>query len=150
MRVTNSFLTGFLLALGLMSWMATGCKHTPKAPPKSTTPVPETQAPVIKKITRPAEDPREKELQSQIELMQEQIKLLSARTEALAGFHGLRMPPNWIEKVQAARADASRPSERMRYLEATKALLARKLQALRNEIKVYQEFEASDPAVPRP
>jgi hypothetical protein len=95
-------------------------------------------------------DPREKELQGQIDLMQEQISALTTRTDALAGFHGGRMPPKWIEKVQAARAEASRPADRVRYLEAVKALLARRLQALRAEMKVYEEYEASDVSIPRP
>jgi hypothetical protein len=136
----------FFLTLGLFLWTATGFKH---GPPKSKMPVPETQAPVVKSVSRPAVDPREKQFQEQIDSMQEQISALTARTDAMARFHGVRMGPKWVEKVQAAREEASRPSERMRYLEATKALLARKLQALRAEMKVYEEFELSDPAIPR-
>lgn len=139
------------LLLGFLLCAIVGCKHSePAPPPKSKVPVTETQAPVAKRVPLPAEDPREKELQGQIDLMQEQTKILTSRTEALAAFHGLRMTPKWIEKVQAARADASRPAERMRYLEATKALLARKLQSLRAEMKVYEEYESSDAAIPRP
>jgi hypothetical protein len=135
------------LTLGLFLWMMVGCKHSP---PRSTTPVTETQAPTAKSALRPLIDPRERELQEQIDLMQDQIKALSARTEALARFHGLRMGPKWVAKVQAAREEASRPTERIRYLDATKALLARRVQALRTEMKVYEEFESSDPAIPRP
>lgn len=135
------------LALGSFPWTFSGCRH---GPPKNTTPISETQAPVAKRTPRPDANPREKEFQAQIDLMQEQIKALAARTEALAQFHGLRMPPKWVEKLQAARADASRPAERMRYLEAAKALLARRLESLRSELKVYEEFQASDPTIPRP
>jgi len=134
------------LALVLSLWTTAGCRH---ASPKNTTPVSEIQAPIIKTVPRPSVDPREKEFQAQIDSIQEQIRILTARTEALAGFHSVRMGPKWVEKVQAARADASRPAERMRYLEAMKALLARKLQALRAEMKVYEEFESSDPSIPR-
>ena len=136
-----------LLGLGWIPCATTGCKH---APPKSTMPVTETQAPLAKSAPRSTENSRENELQRQIDLMQEQIGVLTTRAQTLSAFHQLRMPPKWSEKVQAARADASRHSERMRYLEATKDLLARKLEALRNEIKVYEEFQASDPAIPRP
>ena len=140
-----------LLALGLLVWTSTGCRHAQaKSPAKSTLPISETQAPPAKTVSRPTEDPAEKRLQDQINSMQEQIGPLTARTEAMARFHGVQMGPKWIERVQAARADASRPSERVRYLEATKALLARRLEALRAELKVYQEFESSDPAIPRP
>ena len=134
-------------ALCLLLCTTWGCKH---APPKITTPVTETQAPAVTSALRPLVDPREKEAQEQINSMQEQIATLTARTEALARFHGIRMGPKWIEKVQSAREEASRPAERMRYLEATKALLARRLQALRAEMKVYEEFQASDPSIPRP
>ena len=136
------------LLLGLLLSGAAGCRHE-KEPPKITTPVTDTQAPLVKTPAR-AVDSRERELQLQIENMQEQIKVLTARTERLAGFHSVRMGPKWDAKLEAARANASRPDERMRYLEATKALLGRKLQALRAEIKVYEEYEASDPAIPRP
>jgi hypothetical protein len=135
------------VALSCLLWAAAGCKH---APARSTMAVTDTQAPVMKSVPRPTENARESEMQRQIDLMQEQISILTARAQTLAAFHQLRMPPKWSEKVQAARADASRHAERMRYLEATKDLLARKLQALRNEIKVYEEFQASDPAIPRP
>ena len=136
--------------LGLILWAVAGCKHREKKVPRPTTPVTETQAPVPRNVSRSSADSRERELQGQIDAMQEQIRALTARTEALAGFHRVRMGPEWVEKVEAARADASRPSERMRYLDATKALLARKLEALRAEMKVYQEFELSDPSIPRP
>lgn len=142
LRLFSAILLGpVLLATG-------GCKHREKGVPKPATPVTETQAPV-KKIAPSSFDLREKQLQGQIDSMQEQIRVLTARTEALAGFHRVRMGPKWVEKVEKARADASRPSERMRYLEATQALLARKLDALRAEMKVYQEFESSDPSIPR-
>ncbi len=127
--------------------LSVGCRH---APPKNTTPVTDTQAPVLKTLARPPVDPAEKRLQQQIEEMQDQIASLTTRSESMARFHGAQMSPKWIERVQAARAEASRESERMRYLEATKALLVRKLQALRSELKIYEEFEASDPALPRP
>ena len=136
------------IVLGLLLSAAAGCRHETE-PPKITTPISETQAPLVKRPAR-AVDSRERELQLQIENMQEQIKVLTARTEGLAGFHSVRMGPKWDAKVEAARAGASRPDERMRYLEATKALLARKLQALRAEMKVYEDYEASDPAIPRP
>jgi hypothetical protein len=136
-----------LLGLGVSFFAVAGCKHTP---PKNTTPISQPQAPATKTIPRVDVDPREKELQGQIDLMQEQIKILAPRTEALGSFHGTRMGPKWIEKVQAARADASRPSERVRFLEATKTLLARRLGALRTEMKVYEDYQASDPAIPRP
>ena len=136
-----------VLTLGLFLWTMVGCKHSP---PKNTTPVTDVQAPLVRNVSRPSVDSREKEFQQQIDAMQEQVAVLSARTESLARFHGLRMGPKWVEKVQAARDDASRPSERVRYLEATKALLARKLEALRTELKVYEEFQSSDPAIPRP
>ena len=139
--------TALLLAAGSFLLAGAGCKH---APPRNTTPLSETQAPLVADRPRPSDVLSEKRLQDQIDLMQEQIGIMSARTDALAKFHGTRMGPKWVEKVQAARADASRPAERMRYLEATKALLARKLQALQAERKVYEEFELSDPAIPRP
>ena len=135
------------VAMSLMLCLGTGCHHDPA---RSTLPVSEVQAPAVKAAPRPVADSAEKRLQDQINRMQEQIGTLTARTEALARFHGPRMGPNWIEKVQAAREQASRPAERERYLEATRALLARKLQSLEAELKVYQEFEASDPAIPRP
>ncbi len=134
-------------ALVLFLWMTSGCKH---GPPKNTTPVTDTQAPTAKSALRPLVDPREKEAQDQIDSMQEQIRILTARTEAMEKFHRVRMTPKWIDKVQTAREDASRPAERIRYLEATKALLARRLQGLRAEMKVYEEFQSSDPAIPRP
>jgi hypothetical protein len=145
---THSILwrTALSLALGSSLWMS-GCKH---GPPKITTPVTDVQAPMIKSVSRPAVDPKEKQFQEQIDLMQEQIRSLAARTEALARSHGVRMGPKWVEKVQAAREEGSPPADRIRYLEATRALLARKLQALRAEIKVYEEFESSAPTVPRP
>jgi hypothetical protein len=134
-------------ALGLLLWMTSGCKH---APPKNTTPVTETQAPLAKSALRPLMDPRERETQIQIDSMQDQIRDLTTRTEALARFHGVRMGPKWVDKVQAAREEASRPADRIRYLEATKVFLARKLQGLRREMKVYEEFQSSDPSMPRP
>jgi hypothetical protein len=137
----------FSLALGVFLWTTTGCKHEPL---KSKMPVTDVQAPVAKSALRPLAEPRETELQNQIEGMQEQIRTLTARTEALGNFHGLRMGPKWVEQVRTAREGASRPADRVRYLEATKALLARKLQALRAEMKVYEEFESSNPANPRP
>jgi len=140
-----------LLALGFLIWTSMGCRHgQPKSPPKSTLPISETQAPPAKTVARPTENSAERRLQDQINSMQEQIGPLTARTETLARFHGVRMGPKWAEKVQAARADASRPAERVRYLEATKALLARRLEALRTELKVYEEFQSSDPSIPRP
>jgi TolA-binding protein len=148
MNTNRIFSRGALsCALCLFLWMASGCKHTP---PKNTTLVTETQAPTVKSVLRPLVDPREKEAQEQIDSMQEQIRTLAARTEVLHRFHRIRMSPKWLDKVQATREEASRPAERMRYLEATRALLARQLQALRAEMKVYQEFEASDPAIPHP
>ena len=149
MNITRfrSIQTALLLAVFSLLLAGPGCQH---APSRNTTPLSETQAPLVADRPRPSEALSEKRLQGQIDLMQEQIGLMSARTDALAQFHGTRMGPKWVEKVQAARADASRPSERMRYLEATKALLARKLQALQAERKVYEEFELSDPSVPRP
>ena len=137
----------FFFALGLFLWMTSACKHSP---PKSTTPVSATQAPTVKSALRPLIDPREKDAQNQIDSMQEEIRILTARTEALEKFHRIRMGPKWMDKVQAAREDASRSSERLRYLEATKTLLARQLEALRAEMKVYEEFQSSDPAIPRP
>jgi hypothetical protein len=144
----NRFLSrhALFLALGLFLWTTAGCKHTA---PKNRTPVTETQAPETARA-RSSVDPSEKRFQQQIDLMQDQIRTLTAQTDALARFHGAQMGPKWVDKVQAVRAEASRPSERIRYLEATSALLARKLQSLRAEMKVYQEFEASDPAIPRP
>jgi hypothetical protein len=140
-----------LLALGLLVWTNAGCRHgKAKSPARSSLPISETQAAPAKSVSRPTEDPAEKRLQDQITSMQEQIGPLTERTEAMARFHGAAMGPKWVEKVQAARANASRPSERIRYLEATKALLARRLEALRAELKVYQEFESSDPAIRRP
>ena len=149
MNITRfrSIQTALLLAVGSLLLASPGCQH---APPRNTTPLSETQAPLVADRPRSSEALSEKRLQGQIDLMQEQIGIMNARTDALAKFHGTRMGPKWVEKVQAARADASRPSERMRYLEATKALLARKLQALQAERKVYEEFELSDPSVPRP
>ena len=126
--------------------MAAGCKHEPQI---SKMPVSDVQQPTAKSALRPLAEPRERELQSQIEGMQEQIRILTARTEALAGFHGVRMGPKWSEKVKAAREEGSRPSDRIRYLEATKTFLGHKLEALRDEMKVYEEFESSDPAIPR-
>ena len=147
MNTNRIFSRGALsFALGLFLWMTSACKHTP---PKNTTPVTETQAPPVKSALRPLVDSREKEAQDQIDSMQEQIRALTARTEVLSRFHGIRMSPKWIEKVKTAREGASRPSERMRYLEATKALLARRLEALRTELKVYEEYQASDPSIPR-
>lgn len=143
----RSIQTALLLAVGSLLLASPGCQH---APPRNTTPLSETQAPLVADRPRPSEALSEKRLQGQIDMMQEQIGIMSARTDALAKFHGTRMGPKWVEKVQAARAEASRPSERMRYLEATKALLARKLQALQAERKVYEEFELSDPSIPRP
>ena len=141
---TNRILSfsALFLVLNLFLFAISGCQHG-----KS---VSKTQAPPTKTAPRLVTDPREKEIQDQINVMQEQIGILTKRTETLAAFHGLQMGPKWVEKVHAARADASHPNERMRYLEATKALLARKLQSLRAEMKVYEEFEASDPAIPRP
>jgi hypothetical protein len=148
MNTNRIFSRGALaFPLVLFLWMTSGCKH---APPKNTTPVTETQAPPVKSALRPLVDPREKEAQNQIDSMQEEIRILTARTEALESFHRIRMGPKWIEKVQTAREEASRPAERLRYLEATKALLARRLQGLRAEMKVYEEFQSSDPAIPRP
>jgi hypothetical protein len=135
------------LTVGLFLWTAAGCKH---APPKNTTPITDTQAPTAKSALRPLVEPREKEIQIQIDSMQDQIRDLMARTEVLFKFHAVRMGPKWMEKVQAAREEASRPADRIRYLEATKALLTRKLQGLRAEMKVYEEFQASDPSIPRP
>ena len=136
-----------LLAAGLSLLTGAGCQRarpqiptSPAGPPlQAVTPAPP-----------PEEATSEKRLQQKIDLMQEQIGLLSTRMDAMAKFHGPQMSPEWAEKVQAARAGASRPAERMRYLEATKALLARKLQALQAERKVYEEFELSDPSIPRP
>ncbi len=147
MNTHRIFLRGALfLPVVFFLWMSAGCKHSP---PRNTRPVTEIQSPVVKRVARPAVDPREKEFQQQIDAMQDQVRALTARTEALGRFHGVRMGPQWVEKVQAAREEASRASERIRYLEATKVLLARKLQSLRAEMKVYEEFEASDPAIPR-
>ncbi len=97
--------TALLLAVGSLLLAGPGCQH---APPRNTTPLSETQAPLVADRPRPSEALSEKRLQGQIDLMQEQIGLLSARTDALAQFHGTRMGPKWVEKVQAARADASR------------------------------------------
>ena len=143
-RATNGAL---MLAAGLVLMGGVGCKHRP---PRNTTPVSETQAPLVATPPRETTRTSEKKLQGQIDLMHEQIGIMTDRNDALAKFHSTRMGPKWVEKVQAARADASRESERMRYLEATKALLARKLQALQTERKVYEEFELSDPSIPRP
>lgn len=126
---------------------AAGCKHDPQI---SRTPPSQTQAPILRTAPRLTVTPRERELQVQIDAMQEQLKLFAARTEALWGFYGIRMSPKWAEKVQAARAEASKSSDRVRYLEATKALLSQTLEALRSELKVYEEFQKSDPAIPRP
>lgn len=139
--------TTFILALGLFLEAGAGCKSTPR---KSTQSVADTQAPTVIKAAHPTTDSKEKRLQEQINLMQEQLGPLAARTEALARVHGSQMNQKWFEKVQAAREDASNLSERLRYLEATKALLARRLQALRAELKVYEEFELSDPTIQRP
>jgi len=145
---TNWILSRGAIVFALASLLcAAGCKHTP---PKSNTPVVDTQAPVIRSVPRAPVDPREREFQLQIESMQDEIRNLRVRTEAMAGVHGVRMTPKWVEKVKAAREKASRPAERIRYLEATKALLARQLEALRTEMKVYEEFQASDPSIPRP
>lgn len=113
-------------------------------------PVTDVQAPTAKSALRPLVEPREKELQNQIDGMQEQIRIMTSRTEAMAAFHGIRMNAKWVEKVKAAREEGSRPSDRIRYLEATKTLLTRKLEALRDEMKVYEDFQASDPSIPRP
>jgi hypothetical protein len=128
---------------------AAGCKHEPTVK-KSSMPVTDVQAPITKPVLRPLVEPREKELQNQIDTMQEQVRTLTARTEAMAAFHAIRMGPKWVEKVKAAREEGSRPAERLRYLEAMKKLLARKLEALRDEMKVYEDFQASDPSIPRP
>lgn len=148
MNMNMIFSRGALsLTLGLFLWTTAGCKH---APPKNTTPVTETQAPTAKSALHPLLDPREKEVQAQIDSMQDQIRDLTTRTEVLSKFHAGRMGPKWMEKVQAAREDATRPADRIRYLEATKTLLARRLQGLRTEMKVYEEFQSSDPSIPRP
>src|SRR5258705_7614479 len=69
-----------LLALGLLVWTSTGCRHgQAKSPAKSTSPISETQAPPAKTVSRPTEDPAEKRLQGQINSMQEQIGLLTAQ-----------------------------------------------------------------------
>lgn len=138
------------LGLALVLSASAGCRHKPQTPAKSTMPVTEVQAPAVTSAPRSTVDPKEKRLQEQINLMQEQLGPMTARTEALARFYGSQMGPNWVGKVQRAREDASSESERLRYLEATKALLARRLNALRAEMKVYEEFAQSDPAVPRP
>jgi hypothetical protein len=111
--------------------------------------VTQTQAPLVASNPRPADDSGERRLQDQIDLMQEQIRILSAQTDSNARILGGQMGPKWIEKVQAARASASRASERMRYLESTKALLARRLESLRMEQKVYEDFQRSEPTAPR-
>lgn len=135
------------LMAGLVLLAGVGCKHRP---PRSSTPVSETQAPLVASPPRETSGTNERKLQGQIDLMHEQIGIMTERNEALAKFHNTRMGPKWMEKVQAARAGDSRESERMRYLEATKVLLARKLEALHTERKVYEEFELSDPSIPRP
>lgn len=142
-RIAGRVALIFVLAMFLGA--GAGCKSSarPSAPPVAKAP-PDV---VVKKVVT---DSREKRLQEQIGLMQEQIGPLTARTEALARFHGSQMGSKWVDKVQAAREDASNLSERLRYLEATKTLLARKLNALRTELKVYEEFELSDPTIPRP
>lgn len=145
-RISSRCALVFTLGLFLCT---SGCKHNP-APKKSTMPVTDVQAPTAKPELRLLVEPREKELQNQIDTMQEQIRILTARTEAMAAFHAIRMGPQWVEKVKAAREEGSRPADRMRYLEAMKTLLARKLEALRDEMKVYEDFQASDPAIPRP
>jgi TolA-binding protein len=136
-----------VFTLSLFVGTGIGCKSQPR---KNTTPVVETQAPTVVKPARSTTDPTEKRLQEQINLMQEQLGPLTARVEALSRFHGNQMNQKWSEKVQKARDEASDRSERLRYLEATKALLSRRLQALRTELKVYEEFELSDPTIPRP
>ncbi len=137
-------------SLALAVFLGAGCRHKPQTPPKSTRPVTDVQVPTVASAPRSTVDPTEKRLQEQINLMQEQLGPLAARTETLARFYGSQMGPKWVGKVQRARADASSQSERLRYLEVTKALLARRLNALRAEMKVYEEFAQSDPAVPRP
>lgn len=138
------------LALGLLLLSAVGCKSTPKSPPKNTTPVTDTQAPSVREALRPMTTSEEKRMQDQIDAMQDQIRVLGARTDALATSYGALMSPQWRNKVLDARAGASRESERLRYLEATKALLARRLQSLQAELKVYEAFQLSDPSAPRP
>ena len=123
------------LALVLLVWTGAGCKHTSRKTKPAVVETPTVSRPVVSS---------ERRLQDQIDSMREQIGILSARAEAAARIHGSQMSPKWVDKVEAARTSGSNSSERMRFLDASKALLARKLQGLRDELKVYEEFLASE------
>jgi len=147
-------LTQILIALA-----TGGCAS--KAQPKAAAPIYNGAAPDYidpspartgSAITRPATpplDPAERRLQSRIETLQEEVRGLALKVEASERAYWGMMSADWQDRVRAARADGSRASERMRYLEAMETMLSRKMRSLRDEMKTYEAYQMSDPLVPR-
>jgi hypothetical protein len=155
-RVCAGFST---LAMIWIAFASGGCAS--KASPKAAPPIYNGAAPDYidpspartgAAVTRPATspvEPAERRLQSRIETLQMEVRTLAVRVEASERAYWGMMPADWQEKVRAAKADGTRSSERMRYLEAMETVLSRKLRSLQEEMKTYQAYQMSDPLVPR-
>jgi hypothetical protein len=134
-----------MLALLCLALANFGCASKSKVP----TAVPSEPAKERAVVALPGPSVSEKRLQLRIETLQEEVRGLSTRVDGSERAYWGAMPPTWQDKVRAAKAEASRPSERIRYLEALEAVLARKLRSLQDELRTYEAYQKSDPLVPK-
>jgi hypothetical protein len=135
-------------ALFALIWIAVaplGCASKPA--PAFGGPVPQAIAP--DRASAPSVPTNEKRFQLKVEMLQEEVTQLTRKVQASEQMYWGMMPAEWQVRVRAAKAEASQSAERIRYLEAMEALLARKLHSLQDEMKTYEAYQMSDPLVPR-
>jgi hypothetical protein len=144
-NLSRSFHGGLALALILFALAGAGCAHKQKIP----TAVPSQPTTTSAARAASAASSSEKRLQLRVDMLDEEVRGLSARVAASEQTYWGMMSPDWQQRVRVARANGANSSERLRYLEAAEAVLSRKLRALQEEAKTYEAYQMSDPLVPR-